>query len=85
MLNRHKNARLQDSAKNQIGISRVAYTPMEFAALFGRTMTWTYRQLYRGEISAVRIGGRLMIPAGEVDKLVNGEPVDFSARAEVAK
>jgi hypothetical protein len=28
--------------------NRIAYSPGEFAALFGKHQTWGYRQLYKG-------------------------------------
>ena len=48
---------------------RAAYTPNEFAALFGREGTWGYRQLYRGRVREIRSMGRIMIPRSEVDRL----------------
>ena len=50
---------------------RVAYSPAEFAALFGRHPTWGYRQLYRGTVKAITQCGRVMIPRTEVDRLVS--------------
>ena len=50
--------------------NRVAYSPGEFAALFGKHQTWEYRQLYRGTVKAITQCGRIMIPRGEVDRLL---------------
>ncbi len=49
---------------------RVAFTPAEFAAGFGRSETWGYRQLYSGRVKAVQISGRLLIPKSEIDRLL---------------
>ncbi|RYD60708.1 MAG: DNA-binding protein [Verrucomicrobiaceae bacterium] len=46
-----------------------AYTPAEFAALFGREKTWTYRLLYAGKIKGIKDYGRMMIPASEADRI----------------
>ena len=50
--------------------NRIAYSPGEFAALFGKHQTWGYRQLYRGTVKAITQCGRIMIPRGEVDRLL---------------
>ena len=49
--------------------SRAAYSPSEFAALFGKSATWGYRQLYSGKVKAISGQGRLAIPASEVERL----------------
>jgi hypothetical protein len=49
---------------------RQAYSPAEFAALFGRRQTWGYRQLYAGRVKAIRNLGRLLIPRSEVERLL---------------
>lgn len=62
-------------------MAQAAYTPAEFAALFGKERTWAYRQLYAGKVVAITEFGRLLIPQKEVDKLIgsaeqyNGEKV----------
>ncbi|MEO6785912.1 MAG: hypothetical protein ABI318_07235 [Chthoniobacteraceae bacterium] len=50
---------------------RVAYSPGEFAALFGKHQTWGYRQLYRGTVKAITQCGRILIPRSEVDRLLS--------------
>lgn len=52
-------------------MGQAAYTPAEFAALFGKERTWAYRQLYAGKIEAITEYGRLLIPQKEVDKLLS--------------
>src|SRR6266446_7630194 len=49
---------------------RAAYSPAEFAALFGRSPTWAYRQIYAGRIKPICDIGRLLIPRSEVDSFL---------------
>ena len=49
---------------------RAAYTPDEFAKLFGRERTWTYRQIYKGKIKPIKGFGSLLIPAKEVENII---------------
>ena len=49
---------------------RVAFSPGEFAALFGKSQTWGYRQLYSGKVTAINEFGRLQIPASEVERIL---------------
>ena len=51
---------------------RVAYTPAEFAALFGREKSWTYRQIYSGKLKTIKGMGGQLIPAAEADRIVEG-------------
>lgn len=49
---------------------RAAFSPGEFAALFGKSQTWGYRQIYAGKVKPVTEYGRLLIPAAEVDRIL---------------
>ncbi len=49
---------------------RVAYTPGEFAAFCGKSQTWGYRQISEGKINAHTKHGRILIPAVEVDNIL---------------
>jgi hypothetical protein len=49
---------------------RLGYSPAEFAALFGRSATWGYRQIYAGRIKPITDCGRLLIPHTEVDSIL---------------
>lgn len=49
---------------------RVAYSPREFAELFGKEQTWGYRQIYQGRVSSISHYGRVMIPAAEIDRIL---------------
>jgi hypothetical protein len=59
---------------------KAVLTPTEFAALFGRTYTWAYRQIYAGKVQVLTHLGRMMIPKSEVERLLlqkqiyNGKP-----------
>ena len=48
---------------------KIAYSPGEFAALFGKERTWTYRQLSAGKIKCIKDYGRTMIPASEAERI----------------
>ena len=50
---------------------RAAYSPAEFAALFGRNPTWAYRLLYGGKITALTDFGRILIPASELERVLS--------------
>lgn len=49
---------------------RVAYSPGEFAKLFGKSQTWGYREIYRGNVKAITKHGRILIPAKEVERIL---------------
>jgi hypothetical protein len=49
---------------------RVTFSPGEFAALFGKSQTWGYRQIYAGKVQAITEFGRILIPAAEVEKIL---------------
>ncbi len=66
----------QKSAKPVVPLSeRAAYSPAEFAGLFGRKKTWTYRQLYAQRLKAITTLGQLMIPRSEAERLLAGATV----------
>lgn len=50
--------------------NRVAYSPGEFAELFGKSQTWGYRQIYAGKVNAITEHGRILIPAKEVERVL---------------
>ncbi len=54
----------------KIAIERVAFSPREFAELFGKSQTWGYRQIYAGKVKAITRHGRILIPAAEVDAIL---------------
>ena len=61
-----------------------AYTPAEFAALFGREKTWAYRMLYAGKINGISDYGRMMIPASEAER-IEGEATRYRGKKKPAK
>ena len=50
--------------------TKPVYTVAEFAALFNRHKSWAYRLIYNGRIHVISEFGLMMIPAGEVEKIV---------------
>jgi len=70
---------------------RVAYSPGEFAKLFGKSQTWGYRQIYAGKVTAITEHGRILIPAKEVERVLesagiyNGKEKPKQAAARVSK
>jgi hypothetical protein len=50
-------------------MDKKALTPTEFAALFSRERSWTYRQIKAGKIATISSYGRIMIPASEADRI----------------
>ena len=71
-------------------VKRVAYSPGEFAALFGKSQTWGYRQMYAGKVKAITEHGRILIPAAEVERILaeagiyNGEKKNVSKKVSKA-
>jgi hypothetical protein len=51
-------------------MERVTFSPGEFAALFGKSQTWGYRQIYAGKVKTITEYGRILIPAAEVEKIL---------------
>ena len=51
-------------------LDRVAFSPGEFASLFGKSQTWGYRQIYAGKVKTVTDLGRILIPAVEVERVL---------------
>jgi hypothetical protein len=50
---------------------RAAYSPREFAASCGKHATWAYRLLYANKIQAITELGRILIPASELERVLN--------------
>jgi len=69
-------------------LKRVAFSPGEFAALFGKSQTWGYRQIYAGKVTAITEHGRILIPAKEVERILESagiyEGMPKSAKSKVA-
>lgn len=64
---------------------RVAFSPSEFAALFGKQQTWGYRQIYAGKVKAITEYGRIQIPAAEVERILASAERYDGAKQKPAK
>ena len=59
------------AVREQIAVNdRLGFSPAEFAALFGRSPTYGYRQLYLGRVKAISDAGRILIPRSEVERFL---------------
>lgn len=65
--------------------NRVAFSPGEFAALFGKQQTWGYRQIYAGKVNAITEYGRIQIPAAEVERILASAERYNGAKQKPAK
>src|SRR5581483_4274718 len=64
--------RVQTQLRDPIPLSqRLGYSLSEFAALFGRSPTWGYRQIYAGRVKPVADCGRLIIPRAELERVLS--------------
>lgn len=50
-------------------MDKKAYTPAEFAELFGREKSWAYRLIKSSKLKVLPDLGRLLIPASELKRL----------------
>ncbi len=72
-------------------LNRVAFSPGEFAELFGKSQTWGYRQIYASKVNAITEHGRILIPAKEVERILekagiyNGKEKPKQSKAEFKK
>jgi len=72
-------------------MERVAFSPGEFAVLFGKSQTWGYRQIYAGTVKTITAHGRILIPAAEVERILaeagiyNGEKKRVSKQVSKAE
>ena len=53
-----------------MGDKPIAYSPVKFAALFGHEQSWAYRLIYAGKVKVITEFGRMMIPATEVERIL---------------
>lgn len=56
--------------KDTQALKRVAFSPGEFAEMFGKSQTWGYRQIYAGKVTTITEHGRILIPAHEVERIL---------------
>lgn len=64
---------------------RVAFSPGEFAALFGKSQTWGYRQIYAGKVKTITQHGRILIPAADVERILGEAGIYNGEKKRVAK
>lgn len=64
---------------------RLAFSPGEIAALFGKSQTWGYRQIYKGNVVAITEYGRRLIPASEAERILKTAGVFDAVKAKTAK
>ena len=66
-------------------LKRVAFSPGEFAVLFGKSQTWGYRQIYAGKVKTITQHGRILIPAAEVERILAEAGIYNGEKKRVAK
>ena len=66
-------------------MQRVTFSPGEFAALFGKSQTWGYRQIYADKVKTITEYGRILIPASEVDRILGTAGTYNGLKPKVAK
>jgi hypothetical protein len=66
-------------------LQRVAYSPGEFAIMFGKSQTWGYRQVYAGKVKTITEHGRMLIPAAEVERILAEAGIYNGVKKRVAK
>jgi hypothetical protein len=64
-----KNPITEEEAPSS-GLERLTYSPAEFAELFGKSPTWTYRLLYANKIKAISGFGRTLVPRAEAERIL---------------
>lgn len=52
-------------------IDRIAITPAEFGAKFGKSQTWAYRKIYAGKVKVIPGCRPQLIPLVEVERFLN--------------
>ena len=60
-------------ANTKEAVKRAAYSYEEVAAMVGKKRTWTYRQVAKGRLKPITGYGAAMIPAAEVERMLNPE------------
>ena len=63
---------------------KVAFGVDEVASLLGLHKNSVYRAIWKGEIRAVKLGARLLVPRSELERLLGG-PVDDDPRPEAGE
>lgn len=53
-------------------VERATYTVDETAALLGIDRKGAYAAIKRGEIRAIKLGGRIVVPMAAIEQMLNG-------------
>jgi hypothetical protein len=61
------------ATKSKTTPDRVALDFDEFANLFGRDRSWTYRMAKANKLKVITGYGKMMIPVSEVERITRGE------------
>ncbi len=80
-----KEARSEENSQAIAAMERVAFSPSEFAALFGKEQTWGYRQIYKGKVKTITEYGRILIPAKEVERILGKAGVYNGVKPKISK
>jgi excisionase family DNA binding protein len=51
-------------------MERLAYRPTEVAVVIGLSRSKVYELIARGEIPSIRLGGKILVPAESVRKVI---------------
>ena len=70
---------------NESALARVAFSPWEFAKLFGKSQTWGYAKFTGGKVKAITEHGRILIPAAEVDAILKTAGVSDGMKPKLGK
>jgi hypothetical protein len=62
--------RIRDSLGSVV--HQMALSPAEAAVACGKSPTWAYRKIYRGEWRVISSGGRILIPRSEIERDLGG-------------
>ena len=76
---------IQCATPEPSSLKRVAFSPGEFATLFGKSQTWGYRQIYAGKVKTITQHGRILIPAADVERILAEAGIYNGEKKRVAK
>lgn len=62
-------------------MERLAYRPTEVAAVIGLSRSKVYELIARGEIPSIRLGGKILVPAESVRRVIADAPAGSPAAA----
>jgi excisionase family DNA binding protein len=65
--------RTEPRPRPQLPTDRLAYSPSETGGLLGMSEASVRRAIRAGEIRAVRVGRRLLVPASEPARILKGD------------